>query len=107
MSGDGGRRDKGLAPERTSLAWDRSSLSLLACGAAVLKGVPNLPHPSGRPIVGGVILALAAAAALVGVRAQRGRVPHGGGVIDRRVVRQVAFANAVIGLAALMLATLA
>lgn len=102
--------DEGLAQERTSLAWSRSSLALLACGAAVLKGVPRLPDPAGRPLAGGVIVALAAVAALVGTWAERSRlrgVMRGVGAIDRRVVRRVAFANGIIGLAAFALATLA
>jgi uncharacterized membrane protein YidH (DUF202 family) len=100
----------GLAQERTTLAWSRSSLALFACGAAVLKGVPRLPDPGGRPVVGGVIVALAAVAALVGSWEERARVrsvASGSGVIDRRVVRRVAFANGVLGLAALVLAMLA
>jgi uncharacterized membrane protein YidH (DUF202 family) len=100
----------GLAEERTTLAWSRSSLALLACGAAVLKGVPRRPDPDGRPLVGGIIVALAAVAALVGTWEERARlrsVASGVGAIDRRVVRRVAFANGIIGLAALALATLA
>jgi uncharacterized membrane protein YidH (DUF202 family) len=103
----------GLAQERTTLAWSRISLALFACGAAVLKGVPRLPDPGGRPVVGGVIVALAAlaaVAALVGSWEERARVrsvASGSGVIDRRVVRRVAFANGVLGLTALLLAMLA
>jgi putative membrane protein len=50
-------RDPGLAAERTDLAWNRSGLALLACGAALLKGFP----PAGvtaHQIVGAVILVL-------------------------------------------------
>jgi uncharacterized membrane protein YidH (DUF202 family) len=100
----------GLAEERTTLAWSRSSLALLACGAAVLKGVPRLPNPGGRPFVGGVIVALAAVAALVGnweERARRRSVASGVGAIDRRVVRRVAFANGALGLAACALVLVA
>jgi uncharacterized membrane protein YidH (DUF202 family) len=102
--------DDGLAEERTSLAWSRSSLALLACGAAVLKGVPRLPDPAGRPLAGAVILAMAAVAALVGTLEERARiraVASGAGAIEQRVVRRVAFANSVIGVAALVLALLA
>ena len=75
----------GLAEERTTLAWSRSSLALLACGAAVLKGVPRLPDPGGRPLVGGVIVALATVAAIVGSweeRARRHSVASGTETID-------------------------
>ena len=100
----------GMAEERTTLAWSRSSLSLLACGAAVLKGVPRLPDPSGRPLVGGVIVTLAAVAALVGSWEERARirsVARGTGAIDARVVRRVAYANGLVGVAACLLAALA
>jgi uncharacterized membrane protein YidH (DUF202 family) len=102
--GEGARRSS--AEQRTTLAWGRSSLALLACGVAVLKGVPRLADPGGRPVVGGVIVALAAVAALVGQwqeRARRRGVLSGRGVIDRRVVRRVAIANGVVGLAAFAL----
>jgi hypothetical protein len=42
------RPDPGLASERTDLAWNRSGLALLACGAAVARGItvgePNPGH---------------------------------------------------------------
>jgi uncharacterized membrane protein YidH (DUF202 family) len=99
----------GLAAERTSLAWNRSSLALFACGAAVVKGVPRLNEPDGRPIVGGVIVVLAVVAALASSweeRSRRHAVAAGAGVIEPQVVRRVAFANAIIGLAALSLAAI-
>ena len=100
----------GLAAERTSLAWNRSSLALFACGAAVFKGVPRLPTPDGRPVVGGVIVVLAIVAALaVGweERSRRHAVAAGHGAIDRRIVQRVALANALIGAAAFALAAIA
>ena len=100
----------GLAAERTTLAWNRSSLALFACGAAVFKGVPQLPQPGGRPLVGGVIVVLAVIAAVaVGweERSRRRAVAAGDGVIDGSVVRRVAYANGLIGLAALVLAAVA
>ena len=100
----------GLAAERTSLAWNRSSLALFACGAAVFKGLPRLPAPNGRPVVGGVIVALAIVAAIaVGweERSRRRAVAAGHGAIDGRIVRRVAFANSLIGVAAFALAAIA
>jgi uncharacterized membrane protein YidH (DUF202 family) len=99
-----------LAAERTSLAWNRSSLALFACGAVVVKGVPRLNEPKGRPVVGGVIVALAIVAALAAMweeRSRRRTVAAGVAVIDGRTVRRVAYANALIGVAAFGLAAIA
>jgi uncharacterized membrane protein YidH (DUF202 family) len=51
-------RDPGLAAERTDLSWDRSGLSLIACGAAVLRGMANTPLAHGRLAIGACILSL-------------------------------------------------
>jgi uncharacterized membrane protein YidH (DUF202 family) len=103
------RAGAGLAEERTSLAWSRSSLALLACGAAVFKGVPRLADPRGRPVAGAIVVALAALAAAVGSWTERSRrrsVARAAGAIEPRMVRRVALVNFVIGLAALALAAL-
>jgi len=98
----------GSAGERTTLAWSRSSLALLACGAAVLKGVPRLPDPGGRPVAGVVIIGLAVVASLAGSWEERGRRRSvSAGAIDPRVVRRVALANTIVGVAAFTLAALA
>ncbi|HEX2312138.1 MAG TPA: DUF202 domain-containing protein [Thermomonospora sp.] len=49
----GPRRDPGLAYERTELAWMRTTVSLLALGAAVVKMAP---------VAGLVMLAMGACA---------------------------------------------
>jgi uncharacterized membrane protein YidH (DUF202 family) len=99
----------GLAAERTSLAWNRSSLALFACGAAVLKGLPRLNAPGGRPVVGGIIVTLAVIASLAAgweERTRRRAVASGAGRIDAGVVQRVAMANAAIGVAAFVLAAI-
>jgi len=99
--------EEGLASERTALAWSRTSLSLLACGVVVLKGVPRLPDPKGRPVVGFIIVGLAALAAVAGTweeHARQSAVRRGDGRIDRRSVRRVAIANTAVGVAAFVLA---
>ena len=85
-------------------------MALFACGVAVLEGVPRLPDPKGRPLVGGVIVAIAAVAGVVGnweERARRRSVADGTGAINGRVVRRMAIANGVVGLAAFALVALA
>ena len=60
--GPSGRRDPGLARERTSLAWTRTAISFAAVGGVVLK----------RAVVPGlVLLALAPAIYLLGRLAYR------------------------------------
>jgi uncharacterized membrane protein YidH (DUF202 family) len=51
-------RHPGLAAERTDLAWNRSGLSLLACGAVVMRGLADTPLTRRDVAVGGCILAL-------------------------------------------------
>jgi uncharacterized membrane protein YidH (DUF202 family) len=51
-------RDPGLADERTDLAWNRSGLSLLACGAVVLRGLARPPLTTGDFAIGACILAI-------------------------------------------------
>ena len=53
-------RDPGLYVERTALAWDRTSLSLAGVGVLAIR--------AGAFVAGGILLALAALAALVAVR---------------------------------------
>jgi uncharacterized membrane protein YidH (DUF202 family) len=55
---DADSRDPGLAAERTDLAWDRSGLSLIACGAVIIRGLAGTPVSRGNLAVGASILAL-------------------------------------------------
>ena len=57
-----------LASERTFLAWMRSSLALLAGGIAIVQLVPGWSTGWVRTTLGLVLIVLAAAAALVGMR---------------------------------------
>lgn len=93
------------AVERTTLAWDRTSLALLACGALVIRGLPPEVGRPGRPGEGAVIVLLAAASWLVSVwsgHRRRGEPATGAGAS----IRGVALSTALIGVAAFVLAAL-
>jgi uncharacterized membrane protein YidH (DUF202 family) len=73
-------RDPALAAERTDLAWNRSALSLLACGALVLRGYGRSPRISASLTAGACILALGSIVVALGLwrahrRARRGPRP--------------------------------
>jgi uncharacterized membrane protein YidH (DUF202 family) len=51
-------RDPGLAAERTDLAWDRSGLSMIACGAAIVRGLGRPALPAAHVAVGTCVLLL-------------------------------------------------
>ena len=74
MTGD----DPGLAGARTSLAWERTGLSLFACGIAIAKDIPVIEGAKGQPVLGGVILVLGAAVSLTSSRQARQRAKHFG-----------------------------
>ena len=69
-----------LAAERTDLAWDRSWLALMACGALVARGITGGPVTGGRTVTGLVIVALAAVLAGLGAwqRHRRRTIGPGG-----------------------------
>lgn len=98
--------DDGRAAERTELAWSRSALSLLACGAATAKGIPNVT--SGHPVTGIVLLALGGLVWLSGVplaRARAGATRRGARpTATIRDLAPVAYGTAVVGIAAIFIA---
>ncbi len=49
------RFDAGLQPERTSLSWNRTALSLVVGGVAGLKVLPDLIGPAGLAVAAVVI----------------------------------------------------
>jgi putative membrane protein len=97
----------GLAPERTDLAWNRSALALLACGAAVLKGFPPA-RLSARHVVGVVILVLGGLTWVFGAHAarRRSRAAAVRTVATSQDLLPVALGTAVVGAAIFVLAAL-
>lgn len=70
--------DPGLAGARTSLAWERTGLSLFACGIAIARDIPVGNGRSGQPVLGGIILALGAMVSFTSSRQARRRATHFG-----------------------------
>lgn len=98
-------RDPGLASERTDLAWNRSGLALLGCGAAVAKGVTVAEPVPGRLAVGVTILVLGGVTWMLGGWQARRRSRPG---LARPVARPadllpVALGTAGVGIAAFVL----
>jgi uncharacterized membrane protein YidH (DUF202 family) len=99
-------REPGLAAERTDLAWNRSGLALLACGAAVIRGFPPAGF-SARHVVGAVILVLGASTWAMGAfEAWRRRTRPGmaRAVATRGDLLPVALGTTGVGAAAFVLA---
>jgi len=97
--------DPGLASERTDLAWNRSGLALLACGAAVFKGFTVGNPTPGRVAIGTAILVLGGFTWLLGAWQARRRSRPGTAraVASPRDLFPVAFGTAAVGVAAFLL----
>jgi putative membrane protein len=94
----------GSAPERTDLAWNRSGLALLACGAAVLAGFPPAGL-SAHHAVGVVVLVLGGLTSAFGaVQARRRSRPTARPVATSRDLLPVAVGTAGVGAAAFLIA---
>ena len=101
-------RDAGLAAERTELAWGRSTLALMACGAAIAKGLPVLTGGTGHPLAGALILGFGGLVWLAGVpyARARARASHTG-TRHRATALELAplaFGTAAVGIAGLAVA---
>jgi putative membrane protein len=94
----------GSASERTDLAWNRSGLALLACGATVLAGFPPAGL-SARHAVGVVILLLGGLTSAFGAFQTRRRSrPTARAVATARDLLPVAVGTAGVGAAAFLIA---
>jgi len=86
-----GTTDQGLAQERTTLAWTRSSIAFAAMGVAILKQ---------RPVIGAPLLVLSA---VIWTAGRARRRPGLAGLAPRRVVF-ITICVTVVGLIALAIA---
>jgi uncharacterized membrane protein YidH (DUF202 family) len=71
-----GSRDPGLAGERTTLAWQRTGLSLMVAGIAIVKGIPTRAGVPGRTFLGAVVLVLGGGLFLISGWAAHRRSRH-------------------------------
>lgn len=98
--------DRGLAAERTTLAWSRSGLSLIGCGIIIIRGLPS-NGSEGHPVAGAVVLVLGLVAWGLGRMMSRRR--HSRASTARPTMRwsdlaPVAYGTAALGLAGVVLA---
>ena len=102
---DGDAVDPGLAAERTDLAWNRSGLALLACGAAVARGLTLNEPTVARFGVGVTILVLGTLTWLIGVwqARRRSRSGRARSVATPADLLPVALGTACVGVAAFVL----
>lgn len=98
--------EEGLAAERTELAWGRSSLSLVVCGLAVARGLPQITTGGPEPVAGAFVLAAGGLAWLAGVpyararsRAKRSGEHH---LATKRELVLLTAGTVLVGLAALL-----
>jgi uncharacterized membrane protein YidH (DUF202 family) len=82
--------DPGAPVERTRLAWQRSGLSLVACGLLIARGVPVEGGVVGRPSLGLAVLLFGLAAWAVGLRQERVRAKRIGTPRDAAVLSDLA-----------------
>jgi uncharacterized membrane protein YidH (DUF202 family) len=97
--------EEGTAAERTMLAWSRSGLALMACGAAVFKGLPLLSATPSEPVAGTIILVLGGVVWIVGSvsRQRRAHSPHGYQPAVRSDLLPIAVGTAGVGIVGMAL----
>jgi uncharacterized membrane protein YidH (DUF202 family) len=102
------REVMGSEAARTELAWNRSGLSLLVAGAAILKVVVGIGDDRAPVIIGGVLLAGACAWALALLEARfvSSDALAGRRSADQRKLKLVARITTVFAVGALALALL-
>lgn len=92
--------DRGLQLERTSLAWTRSALAMLAAGALVVRLLATRDQPAVALSCAAVLVVMAAAVLLLAARRYRhadAALREGGLLPDGRVVALLTAATGVLG----------
>jgi uncharacterized membrane protein YidH (DUF202 family) len=102
---DADARDPGLAAERTDLAWDRSGLSLLACGALILRGLGQESRPTSNVALGTLVLALGVLTWLLGTWHTTHARHRGGRPTTLRDLAPVSIGVALIGVSAFVVSS--
>jgi len=98
--------EEGLAAERTELAWGRSGLAVMACGVAIVRGLPTVEGHPAQPVAGAVILLMGGIVWLIGLYAARQRRPAVGEwrpAAQLRELGPIAWGTAGVGLAGAVL----
>lgn len=101
--------EPGLAAERTTLAWRRNGISIVAAGLAIAKGIPVGAGVDGRPVIGLAVLALGIATFAVGARQAARRAGHvglGRPTVELADLWPVTAATALVAVAAAVMAVL-
>jgi uncharacterized membrane protein YidH (DUF202 family) len=106
VSFDADSRDPGLAAERTDLAWNRSGLSLLACGAVVMRGIARPPLTTGNIAIGAIILALGAFTWALGSWRRHHARARGTRRATSSEILPISLSVAIVGIAAFAIAAL-
>jgi len=96
-------RDPGLAAERTDLAWNRSGLSLVACGAVIVRGLGHAPYPPAHVVVGVCVLLLGALTWFLGAWYTRQRRTRSAQPTTMADLAPVALGAVFVGVAAFVL----
>ena len=96
-------REPGLAAERTDLAWNRSGLSLLVCGAVIVRGLGRAPYPPAHVVVGVCVLLLGGLTWFLGAWYTRQRRTRSAQRTTTADLAPVAVGVAFVGVAAFVL----
>ena len=98
----------GLALERTTLAWRRTGLSLIAAGIAITRGIPVVHGVPGRPALGIVVLVLGGVLFAVSSRAATRRTSGASSTSIARLsdLAPLALGTAVVAVAAFLVVAL-